>query len=416
MARIRGGTPCVPGRGCSRWLWVVIAAGYFALAPGQAPDANAQDETLWDETDALIGKLEKLGQPGKCKDVPVASAAVHRELDALELMVAQLLQVASGKTFPDLAASEPGIPYVPQPTPAAHPESTHETASGENGTILDDDVEGEIVKVCAVPRPLLRIGLLSFIVLLTGAPLIYVFYNRKSIIDALVDKEFETLDVNNSNTIDANEFYIAVLQMYLKVNRVTTILPPTYPEIRRYFDNGREMDREEFKTAVAILIDTTLKRVVSSLVLALCTPWIAPYIVDGVALAVVPLIYVADISSCGHMIVVIIGTIMNRQLFTTITSVLLVLIALPRVFMWIDKEEQQLLDGEADVSILGRIKTFFAAPKLIQKRIVELKQQVEEGGISVSQRLSARVNEVRTRARVIDAMQGFQAPNGNGAI
>lgn len=245
--------------------------------------------------------------------------------------------------------------------------------------------------------------------------------------------------MNNSNTIDANEFYIAVLQMYLKVNRVTTILPPTYPEIRRYFDDGREMDREEFKTAVAILIDTTLKRVVSSLVLALCTPWIAPYIVDGVALAVVPLIYVADISSCGHMIVVIIGTIMNRQLFTTITSVLLVLIALPRVsshpasrilvqhlsfylifdlqvFMWIDKEEQQLLDGEADVSILGRIKTFFAAPKLIQERIVELKQQVEEGGISVSQRLSARVNEVRTRARVIDAMQGFQAPNGNGAI
>lgn len=48
----------MPGRGCSRWLWVVMAAGYFALAPGQAPDANAQDETLWDETDALIGKVK----------------------------------------------------------------------------------------------------------------------------------------------------------------------------------------------------------------------------------------------------------------------------------------------------------------------------------------------------------------------
>ena len=98
----------------------------------------------------------------------MATMAVHRELDALELRVAQLLQVASGKTFPDLAAPEPGAPCVPQPTVAAQTGPSQEVAPSENETILDDDVEGEIVKVCAVPRPLLRIGLLSFIVLLIG--------------------------------------------------------------------------------------------------------------------------------------------------------------------------------------------------------------------------------------------------------
>jgi hypothetical protein len=40
------------------------------------------------------------------------------------------------------------------------------------------------------------------------------------------------------------------------------------------------MDRAEFKEAIAILIDTTLKRVGSSFALALLAPWIAPYIVD----------------------------------------------------------------------------------------------------------------------------------------
>jgi hypothetical protein len=158
-----------------------------------------------------------------------------------------------------------------------------------------------------------------------------VIYNRRSIIDGVVDSEFATLDVDNSNSIDANEFYIAVLQMYLKVNRITTILPPKYLEIRRYFDANHEMDRKEFKAAVAILIDTTLKRVLASLVLTFCTPWIAPHIVDIAAFALNPLIYAADMSTCGHAVVVVIGTLINRQLFTTITSVLLVLIALPRV-------------------------------------------------------------------------------------
>jgi hypothetical protein len=163
------------------------------------------------------------------------------------------------------------------------------------------------------------------------APIFYVIYNRRSIIDGVVDSEFATLDVDNSNSIDANEFYIAVLQMYLKVNRITTILPPKYLEIRRYFDANHEMDRKEFKAAVAILIDTTLKRVLASLVLTFCTPWIAPHIVDIAAFALNPLIYAADMSTCGHAVVVVIGTLINRQLFTTITSVLLVLIALPRV-------------------------------------------------------------------------------------
>jgi hypothetical protein len=50
--------------------------------------------------------------------------------------------------------------------------------------------------------------------------------------------------------------------------------------------------------------------------------------------------------------------------------------------MWIDKEEQQMLDGKTDVSILGRIKTFLKSPKLLQARMVELKKNVN----SVSQR------------------------------
>lgn len=48
----------------------------------------------------------------------------------------------------------------------------------------------------------------------------------------------------------------------------------------KHAQDKHEMDRAEFKEAIAILIDTTLKRVGSSFALALLAPWIAPYIVD----------------------------------------------------------------------------------------------------------------------------------------
>eukprot|EP00037_Helgoeca_nana_P013429 m.123642 g.123642 ORF g.123642 m.123642 type:complete len:486 (-) comp22022_c0_seq6:145-1602(-) len=376
--------------------------------PSAPAGSSSKDERdiLLDETSELVHKLENLGKApyanpadpiGEHSNGVIRPALnVQHELDVLELRVAQLLQVASGETAPDFDFTS-SVPCTPQPATAAAattattgPATTEGNDEGNaagtaNETAeagAEDDVEGEIVKQCEIGRFGLRTGLLAVVLLLVGAPIFYVIYNRRSIIDGVVDSEFATLDVDNSNSIDANEFYIAVLQMYLKVNRITTILPPKYLEIRRYFDENHEMDRKEFKAAVAILIDTTLKRVLASLVLTFCTPWIAPHIVDIAAFALNPLIYAADMSTCGHAVVVVIGTLINRQLFTTITSVLLVLIALPRMFMWIDKEEQQMLDGKTDVSILGRIKTFLKSPKLLQARMVELKKNVN----SVSQR------------------------------
>eukprot|EP00038_Savillea_parva_P026886 m.56628 g.56628 ORF g.56628 m.56628 type:complete len:434 (+) comp7692_c0_seq1:205-1506(+) len=387
-------------------------------------DRGKKTAALLDETSKLVDKLEETmtGSGGaSCGRsatldattiIPLrrptdVTASVHRSIDALELRVAQLLQVAAGETVPDigLPLSAPTVACPKCATGCSHQATGDKNANATSA--VEEDVEAEIVKQCAVPRAGLRIGIISVVLLLVGAPLLYVFYNRRSIIDGIVDKEFEVLDVNNSNSIDANEFYIAVLQMYLKVNRITTILPPKYRDIRRYFADDREMDREEFKTAVAVLIDTTLKRVVASLALALATPWIAPYIVDAVALAVIPLVYVADTSSCGQAVVIVVGNLMNRQLFTTITSVVLVLIALPRIFMWIDQEEQQILEGAEgaeNLSIMGRIKMFLAAPKLVQTRITQAPGNIAGNLLAATKRLSEKVDEVRLRNRVVGAL------------
>jgi hypothetical protein len=93
--------------------------------------------------------------------------------------------------------------------------------AGANASQLNatssDDVEGEIERKCAVPRVGIRIGLVVFALLIVGLPVGYCVMNRRSIIDTVCDNQFKEIDVDGSNSINVDEFYIAVLQIYLKV-------------------------------------------------------------------------------------------------------------------------------------------------------------------------------------------------------
>lgn len=78
-----------------------------------------------------------------------------------------------------------------------------------------------------------------------------------------------------------------------------------------------------------------------------------------------------------------------------------------QIFMWIDQEEQQILEGAEgaeNLSIMGRIKMFLAAPKLVQTRITQAPGNIAGNLLAATKRLSEKVDEVRLRNRVVGAL------------
>jgi hypothetical protein len=75
--------------------------------------------------------------------------------------------------------------------------------------------------------------------------------------------------------------------------------------------------------------------------------------------------------------------------------------------MWIDEEEMQQLGGEADVSLLGRLKAILRAPKLVQSRFVELES-------NFAKKLSSTMSDAASAAKNVTSAATKWKSNSEG--
>jgi hypothetical protein len=165
---------------------------------------------------------------------------------------------------------------------------------------------------------------------------------RRKLVKYITDLMFNMVDLDANGTIDHHELYSAVLMFYLKLNMYTPlqIVPPTNAALEKLgLYKKCPMKHEVFVESMMILTEQTVGRLASYALAATASPFLAPYIVGFVASALeyLKLDSASILTSCQREAIEKALPYLNRQLATTLTSVTIFAVVLPRFFDWIDE-------------------------------------------------------------------------------
>ena len=163
---------------------------------------------------------------------------------------------------------------------------------------------------------------------------------RRKLVKYITDLMFNMVDLDANGTIDHHELYSAVLMFYLKLNMYTSDVPPTNAALEKLgLYKKCPMKHEVFVESMMILTEQTVGRLASYALAATASPFLAPYIVGFVASALeyLKLDSASILASCQREAIEKALPYLNRQLATTLTSVTIFAVVLPRFFDWIDE-------------------------------------------------------------------------------
>jgi hypothetical protein len=221
------------------------------------------------------------------------------------------------------------------------------------------------------------LAIFVLVVLLSGGA--YLWFKGRKIVTELTTQVFNMVDADHNGTIDKHELYSAVLMFYLKLNTKVRIKPPTHEVLEKLgLYEKCPMDKEAFLEAMMTLASQAIGRLLSYALATTTAPFMAPYIVQAeiFALEYVNLDYASLFSDCQKVAIETALPNFNRQLATTLTSVSIVTILLPRFFDWIDSgvNSADVLIQHTRQTRVSRVK----AKNAILKKRAEAQAKEEE--------------------------------------
>lgn len=190
---------------------------------------------------------------------------------------------------------------------------------------VDDDYLENRAIACAV------IFFISFVTIMVGY--------GKTMMHGICDTIFREVDCDSNGTVDENELYTAILLVYIKINKMVRINPPSRKKVLKKFKGTVHLDHRQFREVMWGLVKHTFTRIFCVMGVTLACPVVSPMLVDA-AIAFnessgLKAYINQRLSPCQrHMVELAVPEI---DIIATMTSVALVTIFLPAFFDIIDK-------------------------------------------------------------------------------
>jgi len=132
---------------------------------------------------------------------------------------------------------------------------------------------------------------LLVVVLLATLIGLYIRQRWRTWMDRALDATFESTDLDKSGKINRDEFYIAVLEMYIQFHLYgVNVRAPNRETIMHMMeemdaDDSGDIDRQEFRRVITRLLMTQSTRMATQLALTVVCPVTAGYVTAAIRLA-----------------------------------------------------------------------------------------------------------------------------------
>ena len=148
--------------------------------------------------------------------------------------------------------------------------------------------------------PAVSITVVTF--LIASVCTLYIRQRWRSYFDAACQAAFAEVDIDHSGSIDKNELYVGVLELYLQLHRYgLNIRTPPRDKVEKLMDladtDGRGLELEKFKEVIEPLVRQTFGRVILQIALTIICPMIASYVTFGMRFCVVTLMEFGHLST-----------------------------------------------------------------------------------------------------------------------
>ena len=178
--------------------------------------------------------------------------------------------------------------------------------------------------------PAVSITVVTF--LIASVCTLYIQQRWRSYFDAACKAAFAEVDIDHSGSIDKNELYVGVLELYLQLHRYgLNIRTPPRDKVEKLMDladtDGRGLELEKFKEVIEPLVRQTFGRVILQIALTIICPMIASYVTFGLRFCVVTLMEFGHLSTPS--LLKALGATLPAALDETLLTTLLLLVIGP---------------------------------------------------------------------------------------
>eukprot|EP00614_Pseudopedinella_elastica_P008749 CAMPEP_0172607404 /NCGR_PEP_ID=MMETSP1068-20121228/27592_1 /TAXON_ID=35684 /ORGANISM="Pseudopedinella elastica, Strain CCMP716" /LENGTH=308 /DNA_ID=CAMNT_0013410393 /DNA_START=55 /DNA_END=982 /DNA_ORIENTATION=+ len=151
---------------------------------------------------------------------------------------------------------------------------------------------------------------------------------------------FDAVDIDHSGSVDLKEIEIAVADMYLEINKYVRVKRPDREEIRAYMekfdtDNSGELNKAEFTLLVKAIVANGIGRICAIVAVMVASPFVAAALIDYFQEQATDLVKYIPIGRCTREALVAVLPL-NEQTATTVISVCLIYVLVPKIFAWYD--------------------------------------------------------------------------------
>jgi hypothetical protein len=178
--------------------------------------------------------------------------------------------------------------------------------------------------------PAVSITVVTF--LIASVCTLYIRQRWRSYFDAACKAAFAEVDIDHSGSIDKNELYVGVLELYLQLHRYgLNIRTPPRDKVEKLMDladtDGRGLELEKFKEVIEPLVRQTFGRVILQIALTIICPMMASYVTFGMRFCVVTLMEFGHLSTPS--LLKALGATLPAALDETLLTTLLLLVIGP---------------------------------------------------------------------------------------
>ena len=205
----------------------------------------------------------------------------------------------------------------------------------------------DIFTACGVSAAASMSYVVPVAMLFFASTYIYVKNQGKSMIRAATEKVFNTVDVDQSGSVDSKELELAVTMLYAEINKYVRVKRPEREHILGYVDkidvdrNGT-LDRAEFNVVMKLMCENVAFRISLMFAAKLASPFIAEKIVESLARLVAEageflvLKGVLGGSDCAVAFVTQATALVNKATLETMVALVLISVVAPALFDWWD--------------------------------------------------------------------------------
>jgi hypothetical protein len=223
------------------------------------------------------------------------------------------------------------------------------------------DVPADVVIACGASiADIIKYGA-PLALLFVAWTILYIKSQGKALVHAATEKAFNTVDIDQSGSVDSKELEVAVTILYAEINKYVRVKRPSRQDIQEYVDKidvdrDGALDRAEFNVVMTLLCQNVAFRAGLMLAVKLGSPFMAGTLVDAFEWAAaeagefrwVERVFGGD--GCAFAVASKLLPFVDQAMVETMVALGLVSVVVPAIFDWWDDVVLAHADGAAKTS------------------------------------------------------------------